>query len=149
MSSSDIGCCDCALENTDILMMFLRCLLENNKYISKVFLARCYIGNIFDLSKDGILKGTASQINDDFTSIMSFMECSLCISVSVTIFIFTKSSDYEWKTIETHFSNIDSVGKCFLAFVVLVSFVNICLSIVVNLIQFIVLELYNSSDYKV
>lgn len=88
----------------------------------------------------------------------SFMECSqhwlhsviskktkrmctcffMCgISLSVAICIFTTSSDFEWKTIETHFANIDSVKNFFLAFVVLVSFVDICLSITVLVLQFL------------
>lgn len=163
MSTSDCDCCNCVLENGDILIMLLKCFVGKKDKMNKSFLVRCYIGLLFDLTEYGILKGTASQINDDgftaifvfygmFTALVTFLHLKKekkdvymffyvwffkCISLSVAICIFTTSSDFEWKTIETHFANIDSAKNFFLAFVVLVSFVDICLSITVLVLQFL------------
>lgn len=54
-----------------------------------------------------------------------------CIFLLVVICIFIMFFDFEWKIIEMYFVNIDLVKNFFLVFVVLVFFVDICLSIIV------------------
>lgn len=149
-------CCDCCFGNCDILMMILRCCL---KKMCTRFLTRCYIGFVFDLIEYGILTATAKEMNNDrfvgifvlygmFIALITV--CNCCdytvykfpcvfffkgISLSVALSIFTTSSDFEWNTITTHFKNIDSFGSLLLALVIFVSFVDICISITILIIN--------------
>lgn len=153
----DCGCgCDFLI--CDLTFLFIRLFLEQllgkQPSTSAIIVIRCYLGLVFDAIEYGILTATADNIDYDrfedifivygvfavfiLFSFLCTMEVFIfifalffkCISLSVAISIFTTTSDFEWGTIETSFTTIDSAGDFFTALLIFVSFADICLSIV-------------------
>lgn len=157
LKMSDCGCgCDCLI--CDLTFLFIRFFfekcLEKQPSTSAIFVIRCYLGLVFDAIEYGILTATADNIDyDRFEDIfivyvlfavfilLSFL-CTLevfificalffkCISLSVAISIFTTTLEFEWDSIETKFTTIDSAGDFFTALLIFVSFADICLNII-------------------
>lgn len=151
-----VCCCD-ILVHCDILMVVLRCFVEN---IHKDFLIRCYIGFAFDIIEYVTLLLTVSQVNNgEFVAIftvytvfilfISIYRCFRehvymfipmmtfkCISLSAAIMIFRASSDFEWQTINNQLSSGD-FSDTLQAVVIIVSFVDIWLNLGVIILQLI------------
>lgn len=147
-------CCD-ILAHCDILMLILRCCVEN---IHKNFLIRCYIGLAFDLIEYVILLCTERQVdNEQFKELFTvytvfmlfismyryfkqtvymfiFMMTFKCMSISVAIMIFRTSSDFEWQTITNQLSSGD-FSDILLAIVIIVSFVDVWLNLGAMILQ--------------
>lgn len=150
--------CGCAFLICDFTFLFFKCLSEmilgKQPNLSIIFLIRCFIGLVFDVTEYGILTATADDIDHDrfktifivyavFIVVISellflfnkeaflfFFEVFFkCISLSVAISIFTTTSHFEWDTIETSFVSIDSAEDFFTAMLIFVSFVDICLNL--------------------
>lgn len=151
----------------DITLIVLRFLFEKHvdgrlSKESDIFLIRCFIGIVFDSIEYGILTATAADSIDygRFDSIfiaygiffaVVFLFC--CYSKEIFIFIFfvafkgislwmaltifTTSNEFAWEVVETNFKTIDSLADFFLAMVIFVSFVDICLNIIVLLLKFV------------
>lgn len=162
---SDCGCgCDFLI--CDITFLLIRLLLEQligeQPSTSAIFVIRCYLGLVFDAIEYGILTATADNIDYDrfedifivygiFTMFVpvSFV-CTLevfffiyslffkCISLSVAFSIFTTTSNFEWNSIVINFITIDSAGDFFTALLILVSFADICLTILALFIRILV-----------
>lgn len=161
---TDTGDCDLLL--CDITLMVIRFLVEkiqDGRQLKKnlSFLIRCYIGVVFDSIEYGILKATAADSIDygRFETIfiaygiyLAVVSLFWCCSMEIFIFIFvlafkgislwmalsifTTTNNFEWEVVETYFTTIDSAGDFFLAMVIFVSFVDICLNISVLLLKF-------------
>lgn len=151
--------CDCDFLICDFTILFIRCfsvkILEKQPSTNVIFVIRCFLGLVFDAIEFGILTATADNIDYDrfkyifivhaiFVEgilvifcckkevfIFIFALCFNCISLSVAISIFTTTSQFEWKTIETSFRSIESIEDFFTTFLIFVSFVDICLNIAI------------------
>lgn len=159
-----MGNCDLLL--CDITMMAIRFLVEkilDGRQLKKnfSFLIRCYIGFVFDSIEYGILTATAADSIDygRFETIfiaygiyLAVISLFCCCSMEIFIFIFvlvfkgislwmallifTTTNNFEWEVVETYFTTIDSTADFFLAMVIFVSFVDICLNMIVLLLKF-------------
>lgn len=153
----DCGCgCDFLI--CDFTLLFLGCFLEKvlkkQPRRSATFVIRCIVGLAFDAIEYGILTATEDDIDydrfkyifivysvfvvfilltfwctDKEVFIFIFALFFKCISLSVAISIFTTTSTFEWETIETSFTTIDSERDFFTALLIFVSFADIWLNI--------------------
>lgn len=156
----DCGCgCDFLI--CDFTFLFIRIfsekILDKNPRTSIIFVIRCLFGLLFDAIEYAILIFTADNIDYYrfkvifivFSVFVVFIFLSTCckkevfvfiftlffkcITLSVAISIFTTTSKFEWETIETSVTTIDSAEDFFTALLITVSFTDICF-IIINLI---------------
>lgn len=160
----DCGC-DCDVLVCDFTLLFFRYFLEKildkQPNLNRIFFIRCVVGLLFDAIEYAILTATADNIDYNRFQFIFFMYSVFivmlgifllckkevyififalffkCISLSVAISIFTTTSHFEWETIETSFTTIDSAEDFFTAMLIFVSFVDICLNIAALIYKFL------------